>query len=146
MCLGCHYLCKKEEKENATVFAFYVCEISLERLTGKWIGKLPLGRTGGGWKMGCGERKEFFFFFLPHLAAGRTLVSQPGIEPQAPAVKVPSPNHWTVREFPLRILNLSREAKFMILILPCFTAPRMHIAPTFHIFETGMHLTIDDFS
>ena len=55
----------------------------------------------GAGKWGVGKGKScVFFFFLPHLSAGRILVSQPGIEPQAPAVKVPSPNHWTVREFP----------------------------------------------
>ena len=27
--------------------------------------------------------------------------SQLGIEPGAPAVAAPSPNHWTTREFPL---------------------------------------------
>ena len=32
--------------------------------------------------------------------AFRILVSSPGIEPGATAVKAPSPNHWTAREFP----------------------------------------------
>ena len=73
-----------------------MCEIFLERLTGK----LPLGRSSGGWKMGCGKRKELFLFFSPHLAARGVLAPQPGIEPQARAVKAPSPNHWTIREFP----------------------------------------------
>ena len=27
--------------------------------------------------------------------------SYPGIEPEPPAVKVPSPHHWTTREFPV---------------------------------------------
>ena len=34
------------------------------------------------------------------LTACRILVLPPGIEPQIPAVKVPSPEHWTAREFP----------------------------------------------
>ena len=46
------------------------------------------------------EKERVVFFFLPHLAAHRVLAPQPGIEPQAPAVKAPSPNHWTIREFP----------------------------------------------
>ena len=32
--------------------------------------------------------------------AFRVLVSQPGIEPITPAVKVQSLNHWTTREVP----------------------------------------------
>ena len=37
--------------------------------------------------------------FLPcHTACG-ILVPQPGIEHRPPAVKLPSPNHWTTREF-----------------------------------------------
>ena len=33
-------------------------------------------------------------------AACRVLVTRSGIEPQAQAVKVPSPNYWTTREIP----------------------------------------------
>ena len=33
-----------------------------------------------------------------HTACG-IVVSRPGIEPGAPAVRTPSPNHWTTREF-----------------------------------------------
>ena len=33
-----------------------------------------------------------------HVACG-VLAPQPGIDPGPPAVKVPSPNHWTTREF-----------------------------------------------
>ena len=40
------------------------------------------------------------FIFLPHHAACRILVPQPGIEPMPPAVEVGSPSHWTAREFP----------------------------------------------
>ena len=45
-----------------------------------------------------------FFFFSSssspcHVACG-ILVPQPGIEPWPLTVKVPSPNHWTAREFP----------------------------------------------
>ena len=39
------------------------------------------------------------FFFQPHHAACGILVPRPGIEPGAPALRVPSPNHWTTREF-----------------------------------------------
>ena len=47
--------------------------------------------------------KDFFFFafyLFFGLAAHWILVSQPGIEPWAPAVKMLSPNHWPAREFP----------------------------------------------
>ena len=40
-----------------------------------------------------------FFFFFGHVAWG-ILVPRPGIEPQPLVVKVWSPNHWTIREFP----------------------------------------------
>ena len=39
-----------------------------------------------------------FFFFLPHHAVCRILVSQPGIESASPAVEGQSRNHWTARE------------------------------------------------
>ena len=29
------------------------------------------------------------------------LVPRPGVEPKTSAVKAPSPNHWTAREFPI---------------------------------------------
>ena len=41
-----------------------------------------------------------FSFFLPHHAAFRILVPQPGIEPGPLAVKAQSPNYCTTREFP----------------------------------------------
>ena len=40
-----------------------------------------------------------FYFWLFQVAC-RILVPQPGIEPGVPAVRVPSPNHWTAGEFP----------------------------------------------
>ena len=43
---------------------------------------------------------SFSFFFWPRRAAFGMLVPQPGIKPGAPAVRVPSPNRWTAREFP----------------------------------------------
>ena len=44
---------------------------------------------------------SFFFFFFATPSACRTLVSWPGTEPRALAVKALSPNHWTTTEFPL---------------------------------------------
>ena len=38
-------------------------------------------------------------FFWPHRVAYGLLVPRPGIEPGALAVRPPSPNHWTAREF-----------------------------------------------
>ena len=52
------------------------------------------------------ECRFFFFFFLPHCKACGILVSWPGIEPNTPAVKVWSPNLWTVRVFPKYLLEL----------------------------------------
>ena len=42
----------------------------------------------------------YLFYFLPRRMACGILVPQPGTEPGALAVKAPSPNHWTAREFP----------------------------------------------
>ena len=36
------------------------------------------------------------------------LVPQPGMEPRPPAVKAPSPNHWTDREFPWHSSELEK--------------------------------------
>ena len=45
---------------------------------------------------------QFFclFFSWPRHVACRILAPWPGIEAKSSAVKVPSPNHWTTREFP----------------------------------------------
>ena len=43
----------------------------------------------------------FFFSFRSHHEVCRILVPRPGIEPWPLAVKAPSPNHWTAREFPI---------------------------------------------
>ena len=53
-------------------------------------------------------RSCFFFFFSfffswPHRVACRILVLQPGIESRPMAGKVPSPNHWIPREFPIML-------------------------------------------
>ena len=42
----------------------------------------------------------FNFLFWLHCSACGILVPRPGIESVAPAVKLPSPNHWTTGEFP----------------------------------------------
>ena len=41
-----------------------------------------------------------YLFIWPRCAACGILVPWPGIEPSPSAVKAPSPNHWTAREFP----------------------------------------------
>ena len=43
----------------------------------------------------------FIFIFLATLRSLRDLSSPTGDRTWAPAVKVPSPNHWTARGFPL---------------------------------------------
>ena len=49
----------------------------------------PTGSTRMAGPLAC------FFFFWPHHAACRILVSQPGTGPGPLAVKALSPNHWT---------------------------------------------------
>ena len=53
---------------------------------------------------GCILSKFNLFFFFLMLGCTSQLSGsefpRPGIEPRAAAVKVPSPNHWTAREFP----------------------------------------------
>ena len=44
----------------------------------------------------CHQFGGFFFFFF---GQARILVPRPGIEPRPSAVKTPSPNQWTTREF-----------------------------------------------
>ena len=44
---------------------------------------------------------SFFLFFLACCTACGSLVPQLGVEPTSLAVKVWSPNHWTIREFPV---------------------------------------------
>ena len=63
------------------------------------------GRGGGGGmiqykvlKLQCNIQSSNFFSF-GHMACG-ILVPHPGIEPGPLAVKAPSPNNWTTREFP----------------------------------------------
>ena len=51
------------------------------------------------------------FFFWPHHAACRISVPRPGIEPGATAGKMPTPNHWTARKFPLLLSFHPREMK-----------------------------------
>ena len=41
-------------------------------------------------------------FFLSHHEACGILDPWPGIEPGAPEMKVPNPNHWTTRKFPIK--------------------------------------------
>ena len=45
----------------------------------------------------------FFFFWLSCAACG-ILVPHLGVKPGPPAVKAPSPNHWTAREFPAVVI------------------------------------------
>lgn len=51
MCLGCHHISAKMQRMQPRIY-IYVCEVSLEMLTRKWIGKLPLRRTGEGLENG----------------------------------------------------------------------------------------------
>ena len=42
----------------------------------------------------------YLLFFWPHMACG-ILVPRPGIKSGPSAVKAPSPDHWTIKEFPV---------------------------------------------
>ena len=44
-----------------------------------------------------------FFTFMLHIAACGILVSQPGIEPAAPAVEAQSPDQWITRDIQGRL-------------------------------------------
>ena len=46
------------------------------------------------------HQNHLLFFFWPCRAAWEILVTRPEIEPRPLSVRVPSPNHWTAREFP----------------------------------------------
>ena len=50
------------------------------------------------------EKVSHFFFFWPCSVAYGILFQQPGIEPRPSAVKVLSPNHWTTKEVPEKIM------------------------------------------
>ena len=76
--------------------------ITQKKQTHRYKNKLVFYRWGEG--MGRGEMELtvlLLFFFFPHPAASGILVPQPRIEPQPPAIKVQSPYHWTIREFPI---------------------------------------------
>ena len=47
--------------------------------------------------------KSLLFFWPPWVACG-ILVPWLGIETQVPAVKAPSPHHWTIKEFPSNLI------------------------------------------
>ena len=50
------------------------------------------------------KKSNFFFLFWLRRAACEILVPRPGIEPWPWAVRTPSPNHWTAREFPRKVI------------------------------------------
>ena len=62
------------------------------------------------WPVSAPDSPEVLFLLLLFLFFGRTeglwgiLVPQPGIEPMLPAVEARSPNHWTTREVPPKVL------------------------------------------
>ena len=58
----------------------------------------------------------FVFFFWPRHMACEILVPKPGIEPRPPAVKVPSPNYCTAREFPPKSIFKRSAVKHYLLI------------------------------
>ena len=62
--------------------------------------------------------KKKFFFWLCCAACG-ILVLRPGNKPGPLAVKVPSPNHWTTREFPALFYYVHNSFYYLKLFLCC---------------------------
>ena len=63
-----------------------------------------LGAAGGIGEHRVGNANARFFFCFFFLAAPQPcgiLVPRSGIQPEAPAVEVPSPKQWTTRKFPV---------------------------------------------
>ena len=54
----------------------------------------------------------FNFYILVTLCGLQDLSSLTRDQTQAPAVKAPSPNHWTTREFPGALSCISEETHF----------------------------------
>ena len=65
-----------------------------------------------------------FFFSWSCSVACSVLVSWPEIEPATLAVRVLSPNHWTVREFPVSFLSCS-----LLLLLSRFSRVQLCVTP-----------------
>ena len=62
-----------------------------------------------GWReYGMGSKKRFFVFCLAAPRSLQDLSSLARDWSQATAVKVPSPNHWTAREFPRKKAHLGK--------------------------------------
>ena len=66
---------------------------------------------------------HFNFFWLQYVVCG-ILVSQPGIKSRSIAVEMPSPNHWTTREFPItthfKTQRINRKFYPLLNLLPMF--------------------------
>ena len=68
------------------------------------------------------ENKKFFCFglrFWPYHKVCRTLVLQPGIKPETPAVETQSLSHWMAREVPESCLT--EHFFFLLLNRACTT-------------------------
>ena len=64
----------------------------------------------------------FFFFWLCRMACG-ILVSQPGIKPAcAPCSEAPSANHWTTKEDPWSLLEVTVIPSFF-----CFLPEKFYL-------------------
>ena len=91
------YCLTNSYKTNKNTFCFPHC-LLITPLSELLKGLFVLFSGGGG---GC----LLVSFWLYHVACG-ILTPQPGTEPQATAVKMPSSNHWTPRAFPINALLL----------------------------------------
>ena len=74
------------------------------------------------------------------------LVPKPKIEPRPLAVKAPSPNHWTTREFPLKCifekymsdtLNIYKELLIICTIVSSFAC---YLSSSFYFFPTKLRV------
>ena len=64
----------------------------------------------------CIQFRNFFFFFFFFLAACHVIgsVSQPGIEPVAPAMEAQRLNHRTSKEVPIKSFFFKKEFYYML--------------------------------
>ena len=81
------------------------------------------------------------FFFLPHHAVYKILISRPGIEPMPPAVKAQSLNHWTSREILLYFFRHS--SPLSVLCCPVYNkAEVFHLSWVLYRYNDSLSLSL----
>ena len=74
-----------------------------------------------------------FFFWLCHVACWIS-IPWPGIEPRVSAVKVPIPNHWAIRKFPLEHFYSSKTESLYPLNSKSLSPAPGHHCSTFYLY------------